>query len=293
VTRYAEGSDDVQPMGFGAGTPKTPQQAVRFETPGSPEYEAAVAKGLDMSQAGRMGRAKEMGFDTETVLYHGTDAEFDEFSLTGKRFPALGIGHYFSPNPNKASGYGSQILPVYLKTNKLLDWSKLSPDQRLEIANALAEKAPKEVLAGFGNIKEEILPSDPKQARARFEEIKKATADNYHDRAKPVMDQNDAGQVVVRYTQPGLESAKPTDLLNLAQMYDREIAKRLGYDAAKYGDEIVVFDPKNIRSVNAAFDPEKSGSSTLLAAAPFAAVGGAGLTSERELGSKMKREKKD
>jgi hypothetical protein len=53
------------------------------------------------------------------------------------------------------------------------------------------------------------------------------------------------------------------------------------------------FDPANIRSVNAAFDPEKSTSSTLLAASPFAAVGGAGLTSERELGSKMQRDKKD
>jgi hypothetical protein len=41
---------------------------------------------------------------------------------------------------------------------------------------------------------------------------------------------------------------------------------------------LVIFDPANIRSVNAAFDPEKSGSSTLLAAAPFAAVSGAGLT---------------
>jgi hypothetical protein len=269
-------------MGVGADDVPRPVQQARksgyegSDTGESHEWLAAIRKGLRMDTPSRMARAREQGFDTETVLYHGTDAEFDEFSLTGKRFPALGIGHYFSPNPNKASGYGSQILPVYLKTNKLLDWSKLSPDQRLEIANALAEKAPKEVLAGFGNIKEEILPSDPKQARARFEEIKKATANNYHDRAKPVMDQNDAGQVVVRYTQPGLESAKPTDLLNLAQMYDREIAKRLGYDAAKYGDEIVVFDSKNIRSVHAAFDPDNAGSSTLLAAAPFA-VGGAAL----------------
>ncbi len=31
VTRYAEGSDDVQPMGFGAGTPKTPAQAARMQ----------------------------------------------------------------------------------------------------------------------------------------------------------------------------------------------------------------------------------------------------------------------
>jgi hypothetical protein len=36
----------ISPMGFGASPPKTPQQAARFETPGSPEYEAAVAKGL-------------------------------------------------------------------------------------------------------------------------------------------------------------------------------------------------------------------------------------------------------
>lgn len=34
-------------------------------------------------------------------------------------------------------------------------------------------------------------------------------------------------------------------------------------------------------------DPDKASSSTLLAAAPFAAVGGAGLTAERELGARM------
>jgi hypothetical protein len=64
-------------------------------------------------------------------------------------------------------------------------------------------------------------------------------------------------------------------------------------DAGTDGHELVIFDPSNIRSVNAAFDPKKSTSSTLLAASPFAAVGGAGLTSERELGSKMQRDKKD
>jgi len=48
-----------------------------------------------------------------------------------------------------------------------------------------------------------------------------------------------------------------------------------------YGDfnsnirHVVIFDPSNIRSVHAAFDPEKSGSSELLAAVPFA-VGGVG-----------------
>ncbi|MEL7232762.1 MAG: hypothetical protein AAGJ85_09665, partial [Pseudomonadota bacterium] len=44
------------------------------------EWLSAKAKGLDMSTEGRMARAKEMGFDTETVLYHGTpDGGFEEF----------------------------------------------------------------------------------------------------------------------------------------------------------------------------------------------------------------------
>ena len=58
------GVDDVAAQ----GVPRTPQQAARFETPGSPEYEAAVAQGLDMSEAGRMRRAKEMGYTEEGYI---------------------------------------------------------------------------------------------------------------------------------------------------------------------------------------------------------------------------------
>ena len=66
-----------------------------------------------------------------------------------------------------------------------------------------------------------------------------------------------------------------------------EVLKKRGYDSildmgGKGGGEshrvFIPFEENQIRSVNAAFDPEKSTSSTLLAAAPFAAVGGAGLT---------------
>ena len=60
-------------------------------------------------------------------------------------------------------------------------------------------------------------------------------------------------------------------------------AQSQGYDSVLYDGpgtvdgqpEIIIFDPANIRSVHAAFDPEKSGSSELLAAVPFA-VGGVG-----------------
>ena len=43
------------------------------------EYVRAREKGLDLSQEARLARAKEQGFDTDTVYYHGTDTDFSEF----------------------------------------------------------------------------------------------------------------------------------------------------------------------------------------------------------------------
>jgi len=56
-----------------------------------------------------------------------------------------------------------------------------------------------------------------------------------------------------------------------------EIQRRLkekGFDGLNmFGNETVIFDPANIRSVNAAFDPAKTGSSNLMAGVGGAAVG--------------------
>jgi hypothetical protein len=223
----------VKGMGFGAGTLKTPQQAVRFETPGSPEWEAAKAKGLDMSQAGRMARAKEMGFDTETVLYHGTP-DSRGIMETGFKTVKEKFGvkdpdrvYFFAENKKVADTYAddrrafdyqnatAETIPVYLKSRnpKIVDWGG-RPFRGKEKDGS-----------GF-SIRDYI-----DQARA-----------DGHD------------SVIIR---------------NVIDTYDGK---------GKPSTIRAVFDPSNIRSVNAAFDPEKSGSSTLLAAAPFAAVGGAGLT---------------
>jgi hypothetical protein len=233
VTRYAEGSDDVQPMGFGAGTPKTPQQAVRFETPGSPEYEAAVAKGLDMSQAGRMGRAKEMGFDTDTVLYHGTDKEITDFRPSERG--AFGPGVYLSEQSGVASRYGPPS--KYHVRGNILDTRPGKPAPK-----GLAESA-----------KSQLTPEETQ----RWDRL-------WPQRNTMAVDAETFREVLTRSVEP---QRVP------------EIMRRLGFDGMQGiadGHELVIFDPSNIRSVNAAFDPEKSGSSTLLAAAPFAAVGGVG-----------------
>jgi hypothetical protein len=114
--------------GLGGNTPTTPQQAARAELPGSPEYEAAKAKGLDMSQAGRMARAREMGFDTDTVLYHGTNADISEVTpLRGNASSVFGSGFYLSRSPASASrwaaskgGEGQNVLPLVIKPEGIL-----------------------------------------------------------------------------------------------------------------------------------------------------------------------------
>jgi hypothetical protein len=243
----------IKSMGFGASTPKTPQQAVRFETPGSPEWEAAKAKGLDMSQAGRMGRAKEMGFDTETVLYHGTDADIKQFS-PGRGYGGGSKGIWFSDNPKVAgeySGDSGNIVPVFTKRGKTVDLE--DPRQAIPALRKIWDDGLKDDWADEFNYRAEMNGTDP------FDEFAErvlsgdiwATGDNKMSFQNDVLDwlANDYDSVAVADSVGGIRNKS-----------------------------IVIFDPSNIRSVNAAFDPEKSGSSTLLAAAPFAAVGGAGLT---------------
>jgi len=73
-------------------------------------YESG-ATGMDMplDEASRMARAREMGFDTEAPLYHGTAADFQTFSRDGAEmnFGAnqAEVGHFFTNSPRYAGQY--------------------------------------------------------------------------------------------------------------------------------------------------------------------------------------------
>jgi hypothetical protein len=49
-----------------------------------------------------------------------------------------------------------------------------------------------------------------------------------------------------------------------------------------FGNETIIFDPSNIRSVNAAFDPAKRGSANLLAGGAATAVGVGAMTRSQQ-----------
>ena len=75
------------------------------------EYEQAVAKGLPMDKESRMQRARDMGFDVDTVWYHGSRADIDSFSqeFLGENTGAQSAkkGFFFTASPIVASGYAA------------------------------------------------------------------------------------------------------------------------------------------------------------------------------------------
>ena len=48
------------------------------------------------------------------VVYHGTDAQFDEFKseFMGQTGTALGQGFYFTSNKEEASGFGANVKAI-------------------------------------------------------------------------------------------------------------------------------------------------------------------------------------
>ena len=74
------------------------------------------------------------------VVYHGTDAVFDEFKKTPSFSAGVGRrrgGFYFHPEERWAGQYGKNIMPVYLKAERPFDYAN---KQHLAIATkALAE----------------------------------------------------------------------------------------------------------------------------------------------------------
>lgn len=91
--------------------------------PGSPIYEAAKAKGLDMSKEARTERAKAMGFDIENIAYHATTADFSEFdtSYIGSNYGQDEDGFFFSSDPDVVSTMetpsANRRIDVFLTSN--------------------------------------------------------------------------------------------------------------------------------------------------------------------------------
>ena len=191
----------------------------------APGVLAAEAADLPMDTASRLARAREMGFDTDTRLYHGTQKAFDEFN-PGTNGYGERRNVYLTDTPEIADIYANSdrrgkgnpaVYPVYAKAEKPLTVSDKGPD------------------GSFGWITDNL-------ANALGVDRDKFRRGGLYDEAR----------------------RQGYDLVRIEDMMD------LGGPQTQY----IPLDPRNIRSVNAAFDPAKADSANLLAANKDAAVPG-------------------
>jgi hypothetical protein len=210
---------------------------------------------LPMDEASRMQRARDMGFDVDNPVYHGTDREFNSFDPRQAgavtKVASAKEGTWFAKSKDTAEGYA--------------ELAKTRPVQELIDASHKAERAGQWDKANSLMVQAEKLEA---------EDAGKSYVGQYMIRGK-----------VKEIDMDGIKyDPQDVDLKNIVKE-----AKKEGYegvrlknfsDEADYGnynatDHTVVFDPKNIRSVNAQFDPAKKNSAMLLAAdAPVGLVAG-------------------
>ena len=281
--RIAGAPDEAMMRMAGSNTPTAADDLAELTDRASPIRLTRRAP-LDRSQEAREARAAEQGYTP--TLYHGTasldNAAFDEFN---KKFfgsvtnsPSAKLGTWLTDDPKTANIYAS--FAPFSSLQKLQDkydnaveklWRTTSNLQREE--RIVAREEGKLKLAPLADkIKQatdalEAGVPDPAEARKFFPLPTRigggGGANIMPVRARGNFMEYDAGDTSIRELQ---------DKKGLTKLGKE--ARDAGYDGLKITNfrdpmnapsatHYLVFDPKNIRSVNADFDPDKLDSANL------------------------------
>lgn len=211
----------------------------------------AARKLLDMSREARMARAREQGFDTDRVWYHGTEMEeIDEFIPTAGGVNTStfdeGVGvqrHavFFSDDPRFSRAYGTNV-GEFLVRDEGFDYPELTRDVQLDFASSIDPFGERDLWLQARYAVEPWALFDGELGR-RFQEWSRGQ-----------------GVKGYRFTEETTNAA--------GDFIEAETA--------------AVFNPADIRSVNAAFDPAHRNSSNLLAGVGGATVGAGLLAAPQE-----------
>ena len=287
-----------------------------------------VASAMTKKEAGndRLKRAKEMGFNVDKPVFHGSTFDISRFGGDKNPEGAFGSGYYFTSNPKDASvNYteggadleskitltaermeadglppevaqtkakkeimgqaGSVVYPVYLREGKVFDLRKgKSSYLESEYPDPFEQDPDYWLRQTDGNIEEarELAEED------RFmSEPSGAFVDFYKSvTSHPDMSSDDramAGTVLGDYLVEGISSKNLEKVWNEIEMYPENEAGQFtksevfrqgiedaGFDSIKHDanrfkgmeevqgtEHTIIFNPKNVRSINADFDPEK------------------------------------
>ena len=197
---------------------------IKYSLPSDAPYMAAVERGeMDRAQQMVDEKAQEAGYTIRG--YHGTAADFNTFdkSKAGKNWQSdsrYGPGFYFAHDDYTALQWtdGTRVIDSYLKMNKPLDLRKETPQ---DIAKAIEEAADERL--------------------GEYTYSKYLTYDQYVSNVERVkqMELNNPEYFLSRLKYDN--SGKMTDGI-------REFLSGLGYDGIITDDEMVVFDPEQIKS---------------------------------------------
>jgi len=207
---------------------------------------------LDMSQAARMQRAAEQGFNVDMPVYHGTRSDIQEFSVQdqvrNRKSDAPPGVFFFSSSPEIAGSYSASsrskagaanIIPANLRLqNPLVVDAKGNPWSQIELNNDFMSKI------------------DPR----RFPAAQNKLPDGSGMDRMLTFSTNELAEIARR--------SGNYDGMVIRNVYDPGTLR-----TKAVSDTYAVFDPANIRSINAAFDPSKRGSANLMAGAAGATIG--------------------
>lgn len=226
--------------------------------PGIPGAAAMRAGGqaaegaLDMSQAARMQRAKDQNF-YDRLFYHATTGDFPAFQKS---------------KMGTSSSLGTKEKAVWLSSDPRVAETYL-PGQFVNRENAPHTE---DIGGGVGRYYSEgsnIMP-----LRVSLEPEKIAWWDMGGARYNP----EDVEEILANARREGMQAVAFKNIRDEGVM---------GLGSGRSATSLAVFDPKNIRSVNAAFDPAKRNSANLTAGIMGGAVG---LSALRQLMPQQEQE---
>ncbi len=190
---------------------------------------------LPMDKESRLKRAREQGFDTRQTLYHGTLSDFTAFD-TDRKTTSLGGIHV-----------GSRGAAVE-KVDQMAGPADQDWDRQQDMGNT------PQIMPVFIRLRNPLRLDDLGiwDYQSVLREARKAGVDITED--------------------------EYTEIFNLPRKRDnnratRELLKSKGYDGIVYKNKVeaigstsyILFDPEQLRSINATFDPAETESPTLLA----------------------------
>jgi hypothetical protein len=214
----------------------------------SKEWLAALKKfGPEgMTHEARMARAEAMGFDTGTTYYHGTSRTPGEGITEFKSTKWDGVAGYFTEDPDFASvsaefGPNPTVYPVYIRNGRALDLTSLGDSEGIthkEIIDKLKAEG-----VDFSESTVMDVPQHPISG------------------GQPVWSYLARNDLINSIKNSGFDG------IDFKEMGELDTQKLLdtGVESAKPTSNHIALKAENIRSINAAFDPDFKDSPLLLA----------------------------